>query len=184
MNKIAIIIITLILALAVGLGAIPAAALNPMFVADKTEVEVGETVTFTNLFFSLGIPPYTKAEWDPDGDGVFEITLVGSHAEVMADVVWAYDAPGVYSVILQMTDSTPITYWEERPDYITVTEVAMKGDFDGDGDIDIFDFVDFADGYGSETGDPNYNAIGDFDNDGDIDIFDFVDFADVYGYGT
>jgi len=61
---------------------------------------------------------------------------------------------------------------------------AMKGDFDADGDIDIFDFAAFADAYGSEVGDPNYNAIGDFNNDGDIDIFDFVAFAEVYGYGT
>ncbi|HEX73550.1 MAG TPA: hypothetical protein G4N93_00135 [Dehalococcoidia bacterium] len=60
--------------------------------------------------------------------------------------------------------------------------VCMKGDFDGDGHIDIFDFVAFADAYGSELGDPNYNAIGDFNNDGQVDIFDFVDFAD--GYGT
>ena len=60
-------------------------------------------------------------------------------------------------------------------------EGVRKGDFDGDGDIDIFDFVQFADAYGSEAGDPNYNAIGDFDDDGHIDIFDFVDFADVYG---
>jgi len=60
-------------------------------------------------------------------------------------------------------------------------EVVRKGDFTGDGHIDIFDFVQFADAYGSELGDPNYNAIGDFNDDGDIDIFDFVDFADVYG---
>jgi len=60
-------------------------------------------------------------------------------------------------------------------------EVERKGDFDGNGHIDIFDFVHFADAYGSETGDPNYNAIGDFDDDGHIDIFDFVDFANVYG---
>jgi subtilisin family serine protease len=60
-------------------------------------------------------------------------------------------------------------------------EVVRKGDFTGDGHIDIFDFVQFADAYGSELGDLNYNAIGDFDDDGDIDIFDFVDFADVYG---
>jgi len=60
--------------------------------------------------------------------------------------------------------------------------VCMKGDFDGDGDIDIFDFVNFADAYGATQGDLNYNPVGDFDNDGDVDIFDFVAFAD--GYGT
>jgi len=83
--------------------------------------------------------------------------------------------------------------YSDNQDFAWVTNVAafaldlgllgpfLPGDFDADGDIDIFDFVQFADAYGSETGDPNYNAIGDFDDDGDIDIFDFVDFADVYG---
>lgn len=119
----------------------PPVPLPPAFIADKTEVEVGETVTFDNLTTG-GTWPYVKAEWDFDGDGVFDITLVGTHAEVMADVVWAYDAPGVYSVILQMTDSTPTTRWEERPDYITVTgEVALLGDANGDGVVNALDIT-------------------------------------------
>jgi len=64
----------------------------------------------------------------------------------------------------------------------TVTVViGRKGDFDGDGDIDISDFVLFATAYGSELGDDHYNPIGDFDDDADIDIFDFVNFAAAYG---
>ena len=47
--------------------------------------------------------------------------------------------------------------------------------------IDIFDFACFADAYGSELGDDNYNAAGDFNDDGNIDIFDFANFADAYG---
>jgi len=66
-------------------------------------------------------------------------------------------------------------------DFTTEAEAGRKGDFDGDDDIDIFDFVNFAAAYGSELGDDNYNAAGDFDDDGDIDIFDFVQFAAVYG---
>jgi hypothetical protein len=56
-----------------------------------------------------------------------------------------------------------------------------NGDFDGDGDIDFSDFYQFCSAYGSELGDPNYNAIGDFNDDGHVDFFDFVDFADVFG---
>ncbi len=182
MSKVAIIIASLILAAMFATVPLLANALPPEFIADKTVVEVGETVTFT-ILWCIGAEPY-KAEWDFDGDGKPDITVEGTKSQIMLPIAWVYHAPGTYSVILVITDSTPITRWEERPDYITVTEVAMKGDFDRDGDIDIFDFVDFADSYGSETGDPNYNAIGDFNNDGHIDIFDFVDFADVYGYGT
>jgi len=61
------------------------------------------------------------------------------------------------------------------------SDLVRKGDFTGDGHIDIFDFVHFAIAYGSKSGDPNYNPVGDFNNDGHIDIFDFVLFAQVYG---
>ena len=60
-------------------------------------------------------------------------------------------------------------------------QVTRKGDFDGNGHIDFFDFIQFCSAYGSEVGDPNYNAIGDFDDDGYIDFFDFIDFVGVYG---
>ncbi|GAH34513.1 unnamed protein product, partial [marine sediment metagenome] len=64
---------------------------------------------------------------------------------------------------------------------ITTPPVDNKGDFDGDGDIDLADFVEFVAAYGSSTGDANYNVIGDFDDDGDIDLADFVEFVAVYG---
>ena len=102
------------------------------FIADKTQLEVGEEVTFTNLT-TEGVTPYTRAEWDVDGDGTPEIildvtfdddpTTRWDDSDPMADVTWAYDAPGTYGVILTMTDSTRITRWEARPDYITVTPV-------------------------------------------------------------
>lgn len=87
------------------------------------------------------------------------------------DTTTAYTFTGV------VMDEDRVSYPIEDSEVV----VCMKGDFDGDGHIDIFDFVDFADAYGFEVGDPDYNAIGDFNDDGNIDIFDFVDFADVYG---
>jgi len=62
----------------------------------------------------------------------------------------------------------------------TVT-IGKKGDFDGDGDVDLADFVEFVAAYGSSTGDANYKVAGDFDDDGDIDLADFVAFVAVYG---
>ena len=57
----------------------------------------------------------------------------------------------------------------------------VKGDFDGDVDVDFDDFVDFAAAYGATTcADPNYNSIADFDNDCNVDFDDFVEFAGVY----
>ncbi|GAI12678.1 unnamed protein product, partial [marine sediment metagenome] len=94
-------------------------------------------------------------------------------------------AAGSYDLIIEAillgADGLPIPGVVENDGQVNIVTNGRKGDFDGDGDIDIFDFAYFADAYGSETGDPNYNAIGDFDDDGDIDIFDFAYFADVYG---
>ena len=59
--------------------------------------------------------------------------------------------------------------------------VTIPGDVDGDRDIDVFDVVAMAGAYGSEEGDPTFNANYDIDSDGDIDIFDIVAAAGNYG---
>jgi len=125
---------TAILAIAVGLGSVSAVAVPPMFMADKTDVDFGEPVTFTNLctLYPFGTPPYTKAEWDFDGDGDWEITLTGTHEEVTADVVWVYYEPGVHSVTLRMTDSTGHHHQQTIVDYITVMWSPFVYDTDRD----------------------------------------------------
>jgi hypothetical protein len=59
--------------------------------------------------------------------------------------------------------------------------ITIPGDVDTDLDVDIFDIVMLANGYGSETGDPDFFSNGDIDGDGDIDIFDIVVAAGNYG---
>jgi len=61
-------------------------------------------------------------------------------------------------------------------------EVVHPGDFDADMDVDIFDIVKMASAYGSNPGDPRYNANFDINCDGQIDIFDIVTIASFYGY--
>ena len=99
--------------------------LNPHFLADKNEVDVDELIVFTNETAG-GTHPYTKAEWDFNADGIPEITLTGTEAQVMAIVTYAYDTEGLYTVRLTMTDSTPTTRHEDRIDYITVGAERVK----------------------------------------------------------
>ena len=93
-------------------------------------------------------------------------------------------ATGTYALVVATTlmdsNGDPIAM-VDSDGQVNIGTIGRKGDFDRDGDIDFFDFVQFADAYGSEAGDPNYNAIGDFNDDGYIDFFDFINFADVYG---
>jgi hypothetical protein len=53
------------------------------------------------------------------------------------------------------------------------------GDLDGDYDVDIFDFGQFAAGFAILTNATRAN--GDLDGDGDVDIFDFGLFAAAFG---
>ena len=59
--------------------------------------------------------------------------------------------------------------------------VTMPGDVDGDFDVDIFDIVKIAGSYGTQVGQPKYDANCDIDKDGDVDIFDVVIAASHYG---
>ena len=89
--------------------------LNTHFTFDKTEVAVGEFVTFTNLTKG-GSTPYTKAEWDFDGDDDIDITCEKddpSNPEPMDTVHWAYTESGSYKPMLRMTDGAGAVGWEK-----------------------------------------------------------------------
>ncbi|MFQ5413456.1 MAG: hypothetical protein ACE5E6_03260 [Phycisphaerae bacterium] len=59
---------------------------------------------------------------------------------------------------------------------------AGTGDFDGDGDVDLDDFLSFRACYTGKGGGPvgPACAAGDFDLDGDIDLADYVAFRDAF----
>ena len=58
---------------------------------------------------------------------------------------------------------------------------ACPGDFDGNGRVDIADFLALAGAFGARSGDAKYNAVVDMDGSGAIDISDFLAFAGVFG---
>ncbi|UYV11372.1 MAG: hypothetical protein NCW75_08650 [Phycisphaera sp.] len=60
---------------------------------------------------------------------------------------------------------------------LTVTAQACPADLDGDGDLTIFDFLEFQNLFSS--GDP----LADFDGDGDLTIFDFLAFQNAFDAG-
>ena len=54
-------------------------------------------------------------------------------------------------------------------------------DFNGDGTVDIPDFLIFVDAYGSKEGEEKYDAKYDLDGNGEIGISDFLIFVDDFG---
>lgn len=132
--------------------------------------DAGDTVAYGVYFGSSPSPPY-EGTTGP---------YLASQSHLTYDIgSLAHDTTYYWNIIA--IDNHVVSAIGSVWDFTTQAEAGRKGDFDGDGDIDISDFVNFAAAYGSELGDNNYNPIGDFNDDGDIDIFDFVQFAAVYG---
>ena len=55
------------------------------------------------------------------------------------------------------------------------------GDFDGNGAVNLADFLAFAGAFGAMEGDANYSALMDLDGSGVVDLSDFLAFAAVFG---
>ena len=65
---------------------------------------------------------------------------------------------------------------------LTFTQApACPGDFNGDGMVNLADFLAFAGGFGTRSGDANYNTQMDLDASGAVDLSDFLVFAGVFG---
>ena len=54
-------------------------------------------------------------------------------------------------------------------------------DFDGNGIVDLPDFLLFTDVFGSKEGDEKYDAKYDLDGNGEIGVGDFLIFVDSFG---
>ena len=63
-----------------------------------------------------------------------------------------------------------------RADLLAQIESAMAipGDVNGDGVVDVVDLLYLVDAFGSATGDANYNADCDFNDDGFVDVVDLL----------
>ena len=55
------------------------------------------------------------------------------------------------------------------------------GDFDGNGMVNLSDFLAFAGGFGTRSGDAGYDARMDMDGSGAVDLSDFLAFAGAFG---
>ncbi|MDE3000996.1 MAG: leucine-rich repeat domain-containing protein [Gemmatimonadota bacterium] len=68
------------------------------------------------------------------------------------------------------------------PAMLTFTQAPpCPGDFNDDGIVNLADFLAFAGGFGTRSGDANYDARTDMDGNGSVDLSDFLAFARVFG---
>ena len=57
----------------------------------------------------------------------------------------------------------------------------ISADFDGDGQIDVADFLLFVEAFGTQSGQENFDPKYDLNSNGIVDISDFLIFVDSFG---
>ncbi|MDE3256618.1 MAG: leucine-rich repeat domain-containing protein [Gemmatimonadota bacterium] len=68
-----------------------------------------------------------------------------------------------------------------EPLSVSAQSTSCPGDFNGDGKVNLADFLAFAGGFGTRSGDASYDARLDMDGSGSVDLSDFLAFAGVFG---
>jgi hypothetical protein len=88
------------------------------------------------------------------------------------------------------TNTAPVTgtaklYYFKTGGSLDLTNLPIPGnsvppcpaDFNGDGGVDFFDYLDFVDAFSANL------PAADFNDDGSIDFFDYLDFVDAFSLG-
>lgn len=119
----------------------------PFFSVDLTDVEIGDTVTFTSAV--KGAVP-TEYLWDVDGDGVVDYTTQNCTHE--------YTAEGTYSPILT-TISAGGTVSQQLYNHIIVRPTIVVTDYVTDGLIHLWEFDDGTGFLVRDTGPAKHNLV-------------------------
>ena len=107
------------------------------------------------------------------GEGTLSVARTITNAKGRASTTLTLGPqPGINRVEVTVTGLTPDTF--------TAVGEATP-DFDGNGTVDIPDFLLFVEHFGLSQGDAGYDARFDLDGDGTIGISDFLIFVEDFG---
>lgn len=106
------------------------------------------------------------------------IATLEGHAGAVSSLSFSPDGMTLASGSGDSRGDGTVLLWNISPH---ITPQTPDPDFDGDGMVNIVDFVLFANQFGLRRGDVGYDARYDLDGDGDIGIGDFVLFAAAFG---
>jgi len=90
-----------------------------------------------------------------------------------------FEKAGVYTVMILGKDELG-NFAGQRQIRVDVKQVVI-GDFDGDGQTGFGDFLAFAQHFGSDSADLNWDVRFDLDQDGQVGFSDFIIFAEAFG---
>jgi parallel beta-helix repeat protein len=88
---------------------------------------------------------------------------------------------GNYTITTHVTPIPGETCTSDNTYLYGFVAVTIPGDVDGNYHVDIYDVVKTCTYYGTQEGDPEYEANCDIDGDGDVDIYDIAVMCNHYG---
>jgi hypothetical protein len=153
---------------------------------------------FTPQPWAIGLPiGYTPITQSVPFDIVFDVDLSLSGGEVKRYFQEQLDAGRVFLIVSSLQETTQQASQEGYPGFYTKEATAAgakpaelrielsnaPGDFDGDGDVDLVDYVEFPDcltGPGGGIVDGSCVPF-DFDTDMDVDLQDYAAFTRAFG---
>ncbi len=149
--------------------------------------------------YTVGDSPRSIFSADLDGDGANDLAVANSGSDTVslflnngdgtfADKVDYYVGHSPWSVFsadldgdddLAVTSNSGVSVLLNLSDHILVLD--LTGDFDGDNEVGLSDFVFFLDVFGAPTSSADWNPTFDLDGNGEIGLSDFVIFLDNFG---
>jgi hypothetical protein len=141
--------------------------------ATVTNLGTGDADTFTVCFYAY------LGGWG----SLSTMTVFGLGAGETENVSFYFfpEDYGNYTLVIEADFYSQILETDETNNLKTTWVIGtIRGDVNGDGRVDAYDFGDFAFAYGRIFEQPPYDPA-DFDYDGDVDAYDFGTFAANYG---
>jgi hypothetical protein len=113
------------------------------------------------------------------GDPVFApcVTVAGARTSAGWNAMQLKEAAGGTVWIGAMDLGKPAAAADTAQDLPFILHGFCLGDFNADGQIDFFDYLDFVSAYGNE------DPAADFNGDAQIDFFDYLDFVNAFDGG-
>jgi subtilisin family serine protease len=168
--------------------------INKTQVHDVSVTELALSKTVASAYTNVSI--YVTIANQGDYQETFNVTVYGNTTPIASQIV-TLSGKGSTTIVL-IWDTTNLSKgkytisayaWPvpgetdtDNNTYMggTIT-VTIRGDVDGDGDVDIYDVVKITSIYGYKQGDPQFNPNSDLDDDGKITIYDVVRCTNHYG---
>ena len=145
-------------------------AAQTLTISNNGNVALWNVVGISNLNYSMSVTGGFAVPTGPFIEG----PAAGGNAHI---VTMDTSSAGLRAATLTVASDDP----DQPTRLVTLTGEVLQpfcaGDFNHDGEVNFFDYLDFVDAFSAN------NAAADFNNDGEINFFDYLDFVDAYSAG-